>query len=295
MSFFDELNPFHLMLVKNRDIIGDLKIYFYLLLFLILCYNLLIFLVDKIIRVNEGSVIYNRRRIIRYLFILTAIFGSIPIFYERIAYLPTILAFTGAGFVISTKDITLNFVGWILIHSRNGFAIGDRVEINHIKGEVVNIGVMRFTLLEVSDSFQSGQSTNRLIHIPNHHTIIHPFFVISSEMNIIWDEIYIHLKNSSDWKIAKKICSEILDKVHAKNKLEEDLNEDLKEVSKNFLIKLGKKTPIVYLSIEESKILLSLRYLTHVHRRRQNRDLISTEILTRFQQEKKIQLYSLGQ
>ncbi len=287
-----ELNPFTLILKKSREFHEDLIIYVYILFCLILIYNLFGFLLDKFFPVKKNSSIYHRRKIIRYLTVIFGILAIIPIFYERIAYLPTLIAFTGAAFVISTKDITLNFIGWVLIHSRNGFSVGDRIEIGHNQGEVINIGLMRFTLLEVNHLESSGLSTNRFIHVPNHLSITNQYFVVSKDLDLIWDEILIYLDVKSDWIKAKQICLDILKKNSNQEKIDAKLNEELTEVSKDFLVKIGKTTPIVFLSLDESKIVLNLRYLSFVHQRRNNRDKIFTSILESFDKEKKIKFYS---
>ena len=293
MDFWNEINPLTILKQKNRDLLGDVFFYIYFIFLLFISYNLLNILIDKFARSNDSKTIYNRRRIARYSFAIIATLGALPIFYSRIDYLPTILALTGAGFVISMKDVTLNFIGWILIHSKSGFSIGDRIEIETAKGEVVNIGIMRFTLLEVSKSHESDQSTNRLIHIPNHQTLIHKFFVISKDLNYIWDEIYIYLEIYSDWKKAIHIAEKILYTIYKEANIEEFIEENIKEISKDYLLKIGKTTPIVYTSIENGKILLSLRYLTKFHERRMNRDKIFKQILIHYSKDKKIRLFNL--
>lgn len=287
-----ELNPILLIQKKIRDFHDDLILYLYVLIFLILIYNFFGFMLDKFFPVRKNSSIYHRRKIIRYIFFILGFLALIPVFYERISYLPTLIAFTGAAFVISTKDITLNFIGWVLIHSKNGFSVGDRIEITNKQGEVINIGIMRFTLLEVNHLESSGLSTNRFIHVPNHLTITNSYFVISKELDIIWDETLIYLDISSDWEKAKKICLKILENNLDQSKIDEKLGQEISEVSKDYLLKFGKTTPIVYLNLEESKIVLNLRYLCFVHQRRNHRDRIFTSILEKFEKEKKIKFYS---
>src|SRR6185295_5150142 len=149
--------------------------YLYFLFFLFFTYLISSKFLDILDKNADYVAIYNRRKKARYIFIVLAILGAIPIFYSRIQYLPTILAITGAGIIISLKDVTLNIVGWFMIHNRNGFRVGDRVEIAGVKGEVINVGLMRFTLLEVNMEGHSDQSTNRLVQIPNHLTVLNKF------------------------------------------------------------------------------------------------------------------------
>ncbi len=293
----DLLKPFSLFKIlslSERKLSEDFILYLYIVFFLILLYNITVFFIDKISGGSDLQTIFKRRRVTRYTFVFFGIFCSIPIFYSKISYLPTILAFTGAGFIISIKDITLNFAGWFLIHGNSGFTIGDRIEIGEVKGEVINIGLMRFTLLEVRTEHNSDQSSNRLVHIPNHQAITHKVFVISQEMDFIWDEVYIFLTIKSNWEKAKSICEQILSEIISHEQYSQTFEDKIRRLSKNYLVRLGKMTPIVYVTIEDGKIMLALRYLTHVHHKRQNRAFICENVLLRFKKEKSIQIFSPG-
>lgn len=292
MEFLEPFSLFKILSLHERKLSEDFILYLYVIAFLILFYNFITFFVDRFTNDQDIQGIFKRRRVLRYTFVFLGIFSSIPIFYSKISYLPTILAFTGAGFIISIKDITLNFAGWFLIHGSSGFAIGDRIEIGDVKGEVINIGLMRFTLLEVRTEHNSDQSSNRLVHIPNHKAIIHKVFVISQDMDFIWDEVYIFLNVKSNWQKAKALCEKILSEVISHEEYSKAFENKIRRLSKNYLVRLGKMTPIVYVTLEEGKIMLSLRYLTHVHHKRQNRAFISEKILIEFKKEKSIQIYT---
>ena len=153
---------------------------------------------------------------------------------------------------------------------------------------------MRFTLLEVNTEHHADQSSNRLVHVPNHHAIIHKVFVVSQEMDFIWDEVYVFLKINSNWEKAKLICESILSETILNENYTKTFEDKIRKLSKNYLVRLGKTTPIVYVTIEDGKIMLALRYLTHVHQKRQNRAFISEKILARFKKEKSISIFSPG-
>ena len=294
MEFFESFSLFKILSLNQSKISEDFILYFYTIFFLILLYNITVFFLDRYNSDSDIQSIFTRRRITRYTFVFFGIFFFIPVFYDKISYLPTLLAFTGAGFIISIKDITLNFAGWFLIHGNSGFTIGDRIEIGDVKGEVINVGLMRFTLLEVNTEHGADQSSNRLVHIPNHQTISHKVFVVSQEMNFIWDEIYIFLTINSDWQKAKTICENILSESILDENFSKTFERNIRRLSKNYLVRLGKTTPIVYVTIEEGKIMLALRYLTHVHQKRQNRAKVCEKTLVRFKKEKSIHIFTHG-
>jgi small-conductance mechanosensitive channel len=282
--------PHILLKLENRDLLQDLLLYFYIVIFVILLYNITNYLINRIYPSKETSVIYNRSRATRYVFSFIGLICVIPVFYNRIIYLPTILAFTGAGLVISLKDITLNFIGWFLIHNHNGFSLGDRIEIDGVKGDVVNIGIMKFTLLEVNKDEYSDQSTNRLVHIPNHFSIIKKILVSSEKMEFIWDEINILLTFDSDFELAESICSNILKEIIGINDHKKEIENKFRGLSENYWLKIGITTPIIYTNIQKDGILLSLRFLTRVLEKRDLRSKISKRILKDFKNNPSIEL-----
>ncbi|MCB1143077.1 MAG: mechanosensitive ion channel [Leptospiraceae bacterium] len=290
MEIFKFLNPKRAFLGTNDSIIDNFVTFFYLLIFLLLAYQITKYFLKKHVHQEDLPSFYNKLKITRYIYSLVGFLGLISVFYTRIVYLPTILALTAAGLVISLKDVTLNFVGWIMIHNNNGFKVGDRMEIDGVKGDVVNIGIMKFTLLEVNREESTDQSTNRLIHIPNHAIIIKNIHLSTSQMDYLWDEIKIQLSYSSDWEKAEEICNTILKEMFDVNNLKQNIEKKLLKISENYMLKLGKTSPIVYTTIDGSKIILSLRYLTRVHEKRNNRTNISRKILHEFKKHPNIVL-----
>ncbi|GBF50698.1 mechanosensitive ion channel [Leptospira ryugenii] len=287
-EFYRELNPLSLLRQTDRDLAQTLILFLYMLAFAIVTYKITMLIIEKLKPETDPAIEYNRRKVIRTGFLISYTIVYLPVIFSSLSHLPTVLGLAGAGIVISLKEVWLNIVGWFLIMGSNGFQVGDRIEIENIKGDVVNIGFLKFTLLEVSSDPKNEQSTNRLIHFPNYNLVLHKFFVVSDAMDFVWDEFKVHITLESNWEKAEKICTQILneDLVLAP----ELVDQKIRELSKNYLVRLGKTTPIVYTSLEEGYILLSLRYLTPIRSKRLNRILVSKEILRKFKLESDIQL-----
>lgn len=288
-EFYSDLNPFHLLKMNDRAISQSLLLFLYLVIFAVLVYKITMVMVEKIRPSIDPAHDYNRRKVIRTGFLISFTIIYLPVIFSSLSLLPTVLGLAGAGIVISLKEVWLNMVGWFMIMGSNGFKVGDRIEIDNIKGDVVNIGFFKFTLLEVSTDPKAEQSTNRLIHFPNYNIVIHRFFIVSDTMDFVWDEFKISISLDSDWERAEFLCGQILNEELVL--APELVDEKIRELSKNYLVRLGKTTPIVYTSYEQDGyILLSLRYLTPIRSKRLNRILISREILKKFKNESNIHL-----
>ncbi|TGK10245.1 mechanosensitive ion channel protein [Leptospira fletcheri] len=280
LEIVELLNPLYLLGLKERSFTQDFVLVIYFILSLIVIYKSFIFLLDRLIPPADTSTQYNRRRLTRISFVLVGVISLLPVVFSGLSYLPTVMGLAGAGIVISLKDVTLNYVGWFLIHGSNGFEVGDRIEIEGVKGDVVNIGINRFTLMEVSIDPKSEQSTNRLIHLPNHSVILNKVYVIKERMGFVWDEFKVKIPHSADWKRAEEILNSIIKNESVIDRPQIDYTA--RELSKNYLVRLGITTPIVYILTEEGGVLFSLRYLTHIKEKRNQRANISKVILKEF-------------
>ncbi|PJZ68663.1 mechanosensitive ion channel protein [Leptospira perolatii] len=279
-EILDLLNPVLLLKSSDRTFAQELVLVIYFIILLVLLYKAFVLIFDTIRPPIDTSAQYNRRKVTRISFILVGGVSLLPVLFSGLSYLPTVMGLAGAGIVISLKDITLNYVGWFLIHGSNGFEVGDRIEVDGIKGDVVNIGINRFTLMEVSTDPRSEQSTNRLVHFPNHSVILHKIYVVKDKMGYVWDEFRVKIPYSPEWEAAEKILNGVLKNSSVIDQRQIDYS--VKELSKNYLVRLGKTTPIVYMTIEEGGILFSLRYLTNIREKRNQRARISHEILKEF-------------
>jgi small-conductance mechanosensitive channel len=75
----------------------------------------------------------------------------------------TFLGLVAAGIAVALKDPLTNLAGWLFILWRRPFTAGDRVQIGEHKGDVIDLRLFRFTLLEIGNWVHADQSTGRLL------------------------------------------------------------------------------------------------------------------------------------
>ncbi len=198
----------------------------------------------------------------------------------------TFLGLFTAGIAIALKDPLTNLAGWLFIIFRKPFGVGDRVQIADNVGDVIDIRLFQFTILEIGNWVEADQSTGRIVHIPNGKVFLEPQANYSAGFEYIWNEIKVNITFESNWEKAKKILEEII------NELEEGIPEKAKkeilEASKNYMIYYKHLTPIVYTSVKEFGVRLTIRYLCHPRTRRGSENQIWQRILTAFGSEKDI-------
>ena len=199
----------------------------------------------------------------------------------------TFLGLFTAGIAIALKDPLTNLAGWFFIILRKPFSVGDRVQIGDHIGDIIDIRPFQFTLLEIGNWVEADQSTGRIIHLPNGKVFLKPQANYSSGFEYIWNEVKVNITFESVWQKAKLILEQII------NELAEDIpvkaQKEILEASKNYMIYYKHLTPIVYTSVKEYGIRLTVRYLCNPRRRRGSENDLWQRILVAFRSEKDIQ------
>ena len=111
---------------------------------------------------------------------------------------PTILGLTTAALTFALQDFVLAFFGWFVLMGKRGIRSGDWVEINGVSGEVIEVGLMRSTLLETGNLAERGTPTGRRISFMNSFAIRGQYFNFSTSGQWMWDEISVAVPASLD-------------------------------------------------------------------------------------------------
>ena len=194
--------------------------------------------------------------------------------------LGTFLGLASAGIAIALKDLLINLAGWLFIIWRKPFELSDRIEVNKIKGDVIDIRVFQFTIIEIQNWINADQSTGRVVHIPNSVVFNNPISNYTVGFKQIWDELQVLVTFESDWQKAKNILTEIVNSIAVIDT--DKLRNDIKNTSKRYLIFYDKVSPTIYTSVLDSGINLSIRYLTDVKKRRIIQHQLWEKILIEF-------------
>ncbi len=210
------------------------------------------------------------------------------IWFEGVQSIATFLGLLSAGLAIALKDPITDLVGWLFVLWRQPFQIGDRIQIGDVRGDVIDLRIFKFTLNEIGNWVDADQSTGRVIHVPNHKVFVESLANYNSEFRFIWNEIPVLITFESDWKIAKKILMEIVEK-HAMQ-ITDRAQKEIRKAARSFLIYYNVLTPTVYTNVKDSGVMLTIRYLTDPRKRRSTQEAIWEDILEQFASQKDIDL-----
>lgn len=262
---------------------------FFTLLALIILYLVRVFTLKIIFqRIDdeqyEGRYLWKRG--VKNVYYILVIIVLALIWFERIGSIATFLGLVSAGIAIALQDPLVNLAGWLFIIVRKPLKLGDRIQINGIAGDVIDVRFFQFTINEINNWVDADQSTGRIIHIPNGFVFKHAQANYNQGFPHVWNEIGVLVTFESNWKKAEELLDKIA-KEHAE-KFSLSARKKLLEASKQFMIFYRTLTPIVYVSVKDSGVMLTMRYLVQPRKRRSSEDLIWRDVLNAFAQHNDI-------
>lgn len=212
----------------------------------------------------------------------------VGVWSPKTSALLTILTVIGAGLAIATREVLLSFIGWTHLAIRHHYTQGDRIEVNGVAGDVVDIRLLHTVLMEIRGWVDADQSTGRIVHIPNSWVFQYPIYNFNRGFNFIWNELPITVTFRSDWQAAQDLMLEMA-QVSA-SIVEQQAAAEIRRMSRDFLVHYSILTPFVYVRITDRGVRLTLRYLCETRKRRGTEHALTISILDAFKQHGGIEL-----
>ena len=225
---------------------------------------------------------YFRNRMLKIALNIISIILVILLWGHRISGMVTIISFLSAGIAIAVKEIIFDFFAGVYINMKKIFELEDRVEINGIKGDVVNIRSLGFEVLEVGDRVHAEQSTGRIIHIPNSFVFLYPLKNYTKAFKYIWDEITVKVPLDADIEKTKEVLYDIVNSNEILETIPKKMEDAVADVTVEYRIYYNYLDPIIYTEIVDSHIELYIRYIVHPKKSRIVEDEIYLKILEEY-------------
>ncbi|MDD2732909.1 MAG: mechanosensitive ion channel [Desulfuromonadaceae bacterium] len=252
-----------------------------------LAYILVLWLLRRLIlngvwrRTEDSRTRYQWQKISNYVTFVIASLLIGRIWLKEFQSVATFLGLVSAGLAFAMKDPLVNVAGWFFILWRRPFDVGDRIQIGGHAGDVIDLRVFQFTVMEIGNWVQADQSTGRIVHIPNGRVFIEPQINYSKGwFDYIWNELPVLVTFESNWQKAKVILQQIAT-AHSAH-LTPYAERKLEESSREFIIISPQLDATVYTSVQDSGILLTVRHLCEPRHRRDSSQEIWESILEEF-------------
>ena len=231
------------------------------------------------INVNDNKIQYN---LINYSKILIHIIEILIIYLlweNNIRNVITLVSFVSAAITLSLKDLVFNLFSGLYIKINKPFKLEDRIEINGYKGDVINMGVFSFELLETKEEYGS-QSSGIVLVLPNSIVVTNTLKNLNKGFKYIWNEINIDIDIDSDITLAKDTLYKIIKNIDLIKKVPNKVKKDLKTTT--YRMYYNNFDPIIYTEVKDKHIVLHLRYMVNPKKERIVNSSIWNEILKEY-------------
>jgi len=207
-------------------------------------------------------------------FILTILLITV-VYSDKLGGLTVAFGVAGAGIAFALQEVIASFAGWLAIMFGGFYKTGDRVELGGIKGDVMDIGVLRTTIMETGKWVDGDLYNGRIVLVANSFVFKEPVYNYSGDFPFLWDEIKIPIQFGSNYQKTNELLLQIGKEVAGD--LSDQSIEKWKLLQNKYRLEDAQTEPMVSLIANDNWVEFTLRYIVNYKRRR----LTKTELFTR--------------
>ena len=241
------------------------KVYFHLIIstaLVLLIFSLLKRLAEYIIKKNvKLQKQFNVNQKIQIIISILEVLILFFVWENYIKSLITLVSILGASLIVALRESVLSFFAGIYIKTKRVFVLGDRIEVDGIKGDVMNISGLDFDILEIDNSSFNGQSTGIIITLPNSYVFTKEIKNLTKGFKYIWNELSVKVKLDSDLVSNKKELYKIVNSLDSVKTIINNMKDEKNILGTYNKVYFNKYDPIIYTEIKDKYILLTIRYL----------------------------------
>ncbi len=241
--------------------------------------------------VKDSSRRYAARKVVTLAGYLLAFLLAIVVFRDALGNLAVIVGATTAAVAFALREVIVSLAGWVGINFGDFYKVGDRIQLGGVKGDVIDIGFARTTLMELGEWVNGDLYSGRIVRVANSFIFSQPLYNYSGDFPFVWDEIVVPVKYGSDHRLADKILKSVAADVSSE--YTEEARSHWAGIAKKFLVENARTEPMVTLVLNDNWIEFTIRYVVEIKRRRLTKDALFRKILDEIEaSEGKVQLAS---
>jgi small-conductance mechanosensitive channel len=170
-----------------------------------------VFVIGEIWRKAIFRYVHDSRRRYQFLLIRRIVLwtaAGIVLIFAFVAELGALATFAGlitAGVAVALQSVIVSIVGYFFLIGKFGIRVGDRVQAGTVNGEVVEIGLVRFHLMELSTAGADAVPTGRVVAFSN-SVVFQSTSALFKQIpgtNFIWHEISLKFAPEIDYRVLR--------------------------------------------------------------------------------------------
>jgi small-conductance mechanosensitive channel len=243
----------------------------------------LIILVTRLLRrtaaryMRDTTTRYKARKVVTFFGYLATLIFIALIFSDKLGGFTVAFGVAGAGVAFALQEVIASVAGWMAVSFGGFYKVGDRVELGGIKGDVIDIGILRTTIMQIGEWVSSDQYNGRIVRVANSFVFKEPVFNYSAEFPFLWDEIMLPIKYGSDYRLARELIERVADEIVGS--YVHPAEQAWMPVTRRYLIEAASVRPTTFMIANQNWIEFTLRYVVDFKVRRLAKDRLFTRIL----------------
>jgi small-conductance mechanosensitive channel len=231
-------------------------------------------------RIRDTGTRYQVRKFITFAGYLGVVVFITLVFSDRLSSLTVALGVAGAGIAFALQEVIASIAGWFAISFANFYRVGDRVQLGGIKGDVIDVAILRTTLMEIGEWVKGDQYSGRIVRIANSFVFKEPVFNYSGDFPYLWDEIAVPIKYGSDHRLARQILQGVVEEVVGETS--QRARQKWQAMVKKYLVEEASVDPVILLALNDNWMEYTVRYVVEYKARRGTKDRLFTRLLDEF-------------
>lgn len=227
--------------------------------------------------VKESSTRYRLRKSVAFLGYILAVIVVGTVFSQRLSGLTVAFGVAGAGIAFALQEVIASAAGWFAITFGQFYSPGDRVQLGGIKGDVIDVGMLRTTLMECGQWVNSDNYNGRIVRIANSFVFKEPVFNYSADFPFLWDEITLPVRYGSDWEFARQVFARVVHEICADYAIQS--RKSWNEAVMKYQLEDAQIEPMITLGANDNWIEFTARYVVDYRKRRFVKDRLFTRML----------------
>jgi small-conductance mechanosensitive channel len=239
---------------------------------------LIISLLRRLLRkkLPDTEVRYKSQKAMEFFGYILLVFVSISFFTGNVKDLALAVGLLTAGITITLQELILSVAGSFYIFFVGVYKPGDRIEINNIKGDVIDIDSVYTTMMEIGEWVSSDNYSGRIVKLSNAFVFKGPVYNYSKDFPFVWDEFNIPIRYGSDVELAKTIVVQV-----ASETLSDYVTQSTAEWEKvvnKYYIENAQVEPTLVITMNDNWMQFNLRYIVDFKKRRYTKHLLNDHI-----------------
>jgi small-conductance mechanosensitive channel len=227
--------------------------------------------------VDDADSRYRARKLVGLAGYAVLAFYITLVFRDRLSGVTLTFGIIGAGIAFALQEVFTSAAGWVAITFGRMFKVGDRIEVSGVKGDVIDVSLIRTTLVELGNWVQGDLYSGRLVRVANSAVFKSPVFNYSADFPFLWDELTLPVRYGSDRSLARSILLRAANEVVGSYVPE--AVQTWNAMINRYRVVPASVEPLVSLVANDNWMEFTLRYVVDYRARRRTRDALFDRIL----------------